>query len=43
MKKLIRDRIPEIALAKDGVPMKTHIADLSEYSTELSLKLLEET
>jgi predicted house-cleaning noncanonical NTP pyrophosphatase (MazG superfamily) len=42
MAKLIRDRIPEIALAKEGVPMATHIADDAEYSAALVAKLQEE-
>ena len=41
MKKLVRDRIPEI-IKKDGRIPKTRVLTLEEYQKELFLKLKEE-
>ncbi len=40
-RKLVRDRIPEILDTK-GVPHEKHVADDTEYRTELMKKLEEE-
>lgn len=42
LKKLVRDRIPEIIEAKEHVKVRTRVLDTVEFCHELRWKLLEE-